>query len=91
MDWTDNSKEEILNGDYGIITSVEMRKEMSEMCNLSDLIEEEGIQKGIQQEREQMAMLIRKLGEASRMDDLLKATEDEEFREKLYQEFGIGK
>lgn len=57
------------------------------MCNLSDLIEEEGIQKG----SEQMALLTRKLIEASRMDDLLKATEDEEFRGKLYEEFGIGK
>lgn len=86
-------KEEILSKKFGIVTSVEMKEEMRDMCNLSDLIEEEAIEKGIcqgrKQEREQMAKLTKRLLADSRQDDLLRATEDEEFREALCREYGI--
>ena len=37
----------ILSDDYGIKTSVDIKRGINTMCNLSDLIEERGIQKGI--------------------------------------------
>lgn len=46
-------KETILYNDYHIETTVEMEGGLREMCNLSDLIEEKGIEKGIQQGIEQ--------------------------------------
>lgn len=42
-------KENILYNDYHIETTVEMEGGLREMCNLSDLIEERGIEKGIEQ------------------------------------------
>ncbi len=46
-------KETILYNDYHIETTVEMEGGLREMCNLSDLIEERGIEKGIKQGLEQ--------------------------------------
>ena len=39
-------KEKIIYNDYGIETTVELEGGLREMCNLSDLIEERGIEKG---------------------------------------------
>ena len=39
-------KEKIINIDYGIETTVELEGGLREMCNLSDLIEEQGIEQG---------------------------------------------
>ncbi|MBO5068921.1 MAG: hypothetical protein J6C37_00950 [Roseburia sp.] len=36
-----------MENDYGIATSVEMREDLRLMCNLSDLIEERGLKRGI--------------------------------------------
>ena len=44
-------KETILYNDYHIETTVELEGGLREMCNLSDLIEEKGIQQGIEQGR----------------------------------------
>ena len=46
-------KETILYNDYHIETTFEIEGGLREMCNLSDLIEEKGIEKGIQQGIEQ--------------------------------------
>ncbi len=46
-------KETILSNDYHIETTVELEGGLREMCNLSDLIEERGIEKGIAQGIEQ--------------------------------------
>ena len=40
-------KEEILARDYGIEMEQEMGEELRQMCNLSEAIEEKGIEKGI--------------------------------------------
>ena len=40
-------KEEILARDYGIVMEQEMGEELRQMCNLSEAIEEKGIEKGI--------------------------------------------
>ena len=39
-------KKKRLQNDYGIATSIELEGGLNQMCNLSDLIEERGIQKG---------------------------------------------
>lgn len=41
-------KENILSQEYGIETSVEVKEVLNTMCNLSDLIEEKGIERGIE-------------------------------------------
>lgn len=42
-------KNDILNNRYGIAATLEMKEDMRKMCNLSDLIEERGIERGIDQ------------------------------------------
>lgn len=71
------------------------------MCNLSDIIEEKGIEKGIEQGIEQgiekgiekgesrMAALINILISKNRIDDLSKMTNDTEYRSRLFKEFGL--
>ena len=43
---TVQEKKKQLHDDYGIATSIELEGGLNQMCNLSDLIEERGIQKG---------------------------------------------
>ena len=43
---TVQEKKKQLHDDYGIATSMELEGGLNQMCNLSDLIEERGIQKG---------------------------------------------
>lgn len=93
-----NEKEAILNRDYDIPMS---RERMVTMCNLSDIIEEKGIEKGIEQGIEQgiekgiekgesrMAALINILISKNRIDDLSKMTNDTEYRSRLFKEFGL--
>ena len=54
---------------------------------------EEGIEKGIQQGFEQgknhLALLVGRLLEAGRMDDLKRVSYDEDYRERLLKEFGL--
>lgn len=55
------------------------------MCNLSEEIEERGVEKG----EEKFAMLTKLLIDAGRTEDLVKATNDKEYRDSLYIEYGI--
>ena len=43
------SKEDILSKEYGIEMDDNMKEEARYMCNLSDLVEERGIRKGMEQ------------------------------------------
>lgn len=55
-------KEEVLEREYNIETTIKRKEEINNMCNLSDLIEERGIRKGVEQGIEQeRASVIRKL------------------------------
>lgn len=66
---------------------------VEEMCNLSDIIEERGIEKGIERGiekgTENSMELISILLSQGRSEDAMKATKDEKYRNKLYKEFGI--
>ncbi len=46
-------KEKILETDYDFITSIEVEGGLLQMCNLSDLVEERGIKKGLEQGRQE--------------------------------------
>ena len=63
------------------------------MCNLSEEIEErgveKGIKKGIKKGEEKFAKLTKLLIDAGRTEDLVKATNDKEYRDSLYIEYGI--
>nr|WP_294151809.1 hypothetical protein [uncultured Clostridium sp.] len=54
---------------------------------------EEGVKEGREEGREEgeksFAILVKRLLEDSRQDDLLKAADDREFRELLYREYGL--
>ena len=43
-----NKKEEILTRDYGMIMEYELEKELRQMCNLSEAIEEKALQEGFE-------------------------------------------
>ena len=67
------------------------------MCEILDRIENQGIDKGIQigtrdgiQKGEDMfALLVKKLLEYGRMDDIKRVTEDKEYRQELMKELAI--
>ena len=70
------------------MTEEEKKGEMS-MCELLDKYENRGIQKGIQQGEERLAMLNENLLNAGRIDDLRKASTSKRYRNRLYKEFGL--
>ena len=50
---------------------------------------EEGRQEGIQEEGDRYSAMIKILHSTNRMDDVLRAAEDDAYRAKLYREFGL--
>ena len=46
-----DEKKQVLENEYGIAMSVELEEEVNSMCNLSEAIEEQGIEKGRLEER----------------------------------------
>lgn len=94
---TAKEKEETLARDYGIEIEREVGEELKEMCNLSEAIEEKAIQKGkregkregIKQGEENFAALTERLLKDYRNEDLLMATRDRGYRERLYREYHI--
>ena len=80
----------ITNDDrYKEILPVLLRQEEEKgeltMCELLDKYENKGRSEG----ENCMALLIQKLLGAHREDDLLRASENVEYRNQLFQEFGI--
>ena len=63
------------------------------MCEVLDKVENRGIAKGkVEGEIEgknQMALLVKKLLDQSRIDDVKRVSEDEAYRDQLIKEFGI--
>jgi len=50
---------------------------------------EEGMENGFEQGKNHLALLVGRLLEAGRMDDLKRVSYDESYREKLLKEFGL--
>ncbi len=84
---------DILENEYFMDAKGELGEELKEMCNLSQGIWERGIERGIEQGigqgEQRMSDLIRKLNDTGRADDVMKAACNEEYRKKLYVEFGM--
>ena len=59
------------------------------MCDVLDKVENRGIAKGEIEGKSQMALLMKTLFDQNRIDDAKKASENEEYRDRLLKEFGI--
>ena len=64
-------------------------KEAVAMTRIGQMIFDDGVVRGREEERRLMSALISKLLQAKRLDDLQRAAEDEEYRERLMKEFNI--
>ncbi len=53
-------------------------------------IKREGIEQGIEQGENKLSKLITKLMENERSQDIIRVTQDREYRNQLYEEFLIG-
>ena len=65
----------------------------SNMCDVLDKVENRGIEKGIvkgeSRGENKMALLVKKLLDQNRIDDVKRASEDEKSRAELMKELGI--
>ena len=80
---------------------IEFGEEAKKMCKaLEELMKDEleakktegeeiGKEIGMQQGKERVNELTLKLSTLGRIDDILKAASDEEYQERLFQEFGL--
>ena len=67
------------------------------MCDVLDKVESRGIEKGVAkgkaegeiEGKNQMALLVKKLLDQGRIDDVKRVSEDEVYRDQLIKEFGI--
>ena len=61
------------------------------MCDVLDKVENRGIVKGESRGENKMALLVKKLLDQNRIDDVKRASEDEKSRAELMKELGISK
>lgn len=83
---TPEEKEDILENDYGIATSAELKEDMRLMCNLSDLIEERGMKQGIEQGIKVLVETCKELG-ISQEDTQARVEKKFELSENAAKEF----
>ena len=69
----------------GIRVDERLEKEVEEMCNLSEGIWQDGVQEG----ETRLGILDLRLLEDQRYEDLKRATSDQEYRHKLYDQYQI--
>lgn len=80
---------QISEQDFQIAMTQTLESEVSLMCNLSKGVEEKGSEQGREQGENRMSKLIKKLIEDNRSSDIIKITEDKEYRRQLYNEYHI--
>lgn len=85
--------------DYGIAIDDSLGKELNEMCNLSEAIEDRGLKRGLEQGLElgrkqgqkageqRMSSLIQRLLIDQHPENIQKVVEDEDFREAMYKKY----
>jgi len=86
---TPKEKENLLSTDFDFETSTELEGGLREMCNLSDLVEERGIEKGIEQgDRLRLVTLIqRKLAKGKSLEQIADELEETiEVIQPLYEQ-----
>ena len=59
------------------------------MCDVLDKVENKGKAEGKIEGKNQMALLVKKLLDQSRIEDVKRASENEAYRDKLMKELGI--
>ena len=64
-------------------------KEVVAMTRLGQMIYDDGVEKGMEQGMDRMAVLTARLLKEKRLDDLQRATEDKAYCEQLLKEYGI--
>ena len=64
-------------------------KEALSMTRLGQMLYDDGLKKGREEEDQRISTLTSRLLKEHRLEDLQRSTEDDEFREKLMKEFGI--
>ena len=84
-----DDKKASLESGYAIRMTDQFRKELTDMCNISQTIERRGEKRGEKKGEGKFADLVLKLTVAGRSDDIVIAAQDKDAREKLYTEFGI--
>ncbi len=75
--------------EYGIPMKQEIERRVNTMCNLSEAIEECGIERGIERGEDKMARLIAILSEEQNFTMITQVSTDAELRKKLYKQYGI--
>ena len=85
--------------DYGIAIDDSLGKELNEMCNLSEAIEDRGLKRGLVQGLvvgskhgqksgvQRMSSLIQRLLIYQHPENIQKVVEDEDFREAMYKKY----
>ena len=79
-------RERILETEYHLQMTEEI-KEVETVCNYSEAL----LQRGINQGEDNMRKLYKILSRAGRMEDYDRSMDDDQYREKLYSEYGIKK
>lgn len=74
-----------LSEQYGIPMENDFGEELNLMLNFSDLVEQWGIEEGIEKGESRFAKLTEFLLNRDKLDDLRKAAASKEYREELYQ------
>lgn len=59
------------------------------MCDVLDRVENKGIAVGMEKGEDMVTLLVKKLLDSGRLDDVKRITEDKEYRRKLLQELSI--
>lgn len=86
---TKAEKKTIIESEYGIPMVQEIERRVNTMCNLSEAIEERGIEQGIEQGEDRMARLIAILSKEQDFTMITRISTDAELRKKLYKQYGI--
>ena len=88
-----SEKQKILETEFGIIATDDMRKGMKLMCNFGEGIYEEGIERGIDLGKKTGAsnvnLLYRLLTSEKRFDELQRAIEDDTYLDQLLYEYSL--
>ena len=86
---TVQEKEEKLEKEFGMRITEEVKKGADSMCNISDLIEEQGIKKGLQQGEKRFGQLISALLKDGLTEVVERVAVDEEVRAEYYKKYNI--
>lgn len=88
-----DEKKDIIEKEYDIPLEGDFERSVNVMCNLSEAVwaegMEKGMEKGVEKGQEKLAELIRLLINSDRIDDVKLVTEDKNYREQLLKEYHL--